>query len=71
MSFSSIQKQINELPAEDQDKLAAYLTVLRLNRNASHVRNLSKKLNDTKQENWLDLQNLKSKLKNSSKSHAG
>ena len=58
----TIQKEIEKWDAERQDRLAAYLSVLRLKRDSKHARELARRLDDKTSRNWLTLEQLKRKL---------
>ena len=62
MSLVTVQKEIEQWNSEEQDRLAASLSVLRLKRNPSHAKELAHRLNDKTPENWLTLDQLKQKL---------
>lgn len=62
MDLSIVQREIESLAPEDQDRLAAFLTVLRLKRDPAHVAELSRRLDDRSPEHWLRLDALKQRL---------
>ncbi len=62
MDLTVVQKEVEAWTPEEQDRLAAYLTVLRIKRSSEHAEELSRRLNDREPEHWLTLQELKEKL---------
>lgn len=58
MTLSDIQKEVGELPEEQQDTLAAYLAMLRRSRDPEWEATLSKRLQDKNPENWVNLDDL-------------
>ena len=63
MNLAVVQKEIEAWTPEDQDQLAAYLTVLRMQRTPEHADELSRRLNDRDPDHWLSLSELKDKLR--------
>ncbi len=63
MNVEAIQKEIEQCSPEEQDQIAACLSVLRLRRTRAHGERLSDRLKDTSPQNWLTIENLKEKLK--------
>ncbi len=64
MKLAVVQKEIEAWTPEDQDQLAAYLSVLRLQRTAEHAEELNRRLSDRDPDHWLTLAELKDKLSN-------
>jgi len=62
MTLATIQKEIEKWDSEQQDRLAACLTVLRLKRDPRHAKELAHRLDDKAPKNWLTLDQLKRKL---------
>ena len=62
MTFTTIQKEIETWNTDDQDRLAAYLTVLRLKRDSNHADELKRRLEDKDPQNWLSLDEVKKSL---------
>jgi hypothetical protein len=62
MTLTTIQKAIEKWDAEQQDSLAAYLSVLRLKRDPKHAKELARRIDDKTPKNWLTVEDLKRKL---------
>jgi hypothetical protein len=62
MELALVQEAVEAWTAEDQDHLAAYLSVLRLQRTTDHSDELSRRLDDRDPGNWLTLSELKDRL---------
>lgn len=62
MDLAIIQKEVETLAPEEQDRLAAYLTVLRMKRSPAHAEELSRRLDDRNPDHWMTLDELKAKL---------
>ncbi len=62
MNLTVVQKEVEAWTPEDQDQLAAYLTVLRMQRTAEHAEELDRRLSDRDPDHWLTLSELKDKL---------
>lgn len=62
MTLTTIQKEIEQWDPEQQDRLAAYLSVLRLKRDPAHAKELVRRLDDKTPRNWLTVDQLKRKL---------
>ncbi len=62
MSFSDVQKVVEQWAPDDQDRLAALLTVLRLRRDPGYMEAMDRKIQDAAPENWMTLNDLKSRL---------
>ena len=63
MNLAVVQKEIEAWTPEDQDQLAAYLAVLRVQRTGEHAEELSRRLNDRDPDHWLTLPELKDQLR--------
>jgi hypothetical protein len=57
-----VQKEIEQWDSEQQDSLAAYLSILRLRRDPRHAKELARRLDDKSPRNWLTIEDLKRKL---------
>jgi len=57
-----VEREIEKWDSEQQDSLAAYLSVLRLKRNPGHAKELARRLDDKTPRNWVTLEELKRKL---------
>ena len=64
MNLATVQKEIEHWDPEEQDRLAACLSVVRLKRDSKHAKELARRLNDKTPANWLTLDQLKRKLAN-------
>ena len=53
VSLNIVKQEAEELSAEEQDNLAAYLTVLRLRRNKDHINKLTSRLNSSLTNDWV------------------
>jgi len=62
MSLVAVQREIEKWEPEDQDRLAATLSVLRLKRNPEHAAELAERLADRDPNHWLTLDELKRRL---------
>jgi len=62
MNLATVQKEIEHWDPEQQDRLAASLSVLRLKRAPKHAKELARRLDDPSPENWLTLDEFKHKL---------
>ena len=62
MSLAAVQKEIEQWEPEEQDRLAATLSVLRLKRNPEHAAKLAERLDDRSPAHWLTLGELKRQL---------
>ncbi len=62
MTLAMIEKEIEQWDSEQQDSLAAYLSVLRLKRDPTHAKELARRLDDKAPGSWLTLEELKGKL---------
>lgn len=59
MNLEIVEKEVATWPPEDQDRLAAYLTVLRLKRSPDHIQELTRRLDDREPANWVSLDDVK------------
>ena len=62
VSLNTVKKEVTELTEEEQDNLAAYLTVIRLKRSQTHAEKLTEKLENSKKSDWLDFDEVKDQL---------
>ena len=62
MTLASVQKEIEQWDTEQQDRLAACLSVLRLKRHPEHAKELARRLDDKTPQNWLTIDQLRQKL---------
>ena len=62
VTFATIQKELQTWNTDDQDRLAAYLTVLRLKRDSIHSDELRRRSEDRDPHNWLRLEEVKKGL---------
>ena len=61
MNVAMLQNEIQQLPAELQDRLAAFLTVLRMRRSGQDEE-IFRRLDDPLSEKWLSWQQAKKEL---------
>lgn len=59
MDLRVIEREVASWSPEDQDRLAAYLTVLRLKRSPNHTQELTRRLDDRDPANWVSLAEVK------------
>ncbi len=62
MDLATVQKAVEAWTPDHQDQLAAYLTILRLQRSTAHGEELSRRLRDRDPDRWLTLSELTEKL---------
>lgn len=62
MTLAAVQREIERWDPEDQDRLAASLSVIRLKRDPKHAAKLADRLDDVTPGHWLTLDELKRKL---------
>ena len=62
MTLTTVRKEIEKWDPEQQDRLAACLSVLRMKRDPKHARELARRLDDKSPRKWLTLDELKQKL---------
>jgi hypothetical protein len=55
MDLEVVEKEVATWAPEDQDRLAAFLTVLRLRRSPAHIQELTRRLDDRDPDNWVSL----------------
>jgi hypothetical protein len=55
MDLEVVETEVASWAPEEQDRLAACLTVLRLKRTPDHVRELTRRLDDRNPTNWVSL----------------
>ncbi len=53
ISLNTVQQEVAELTEEEQDNLAAYLTVLRLRRDKKQINKLTARLNGSLNNDWV------------------
>lgn len=58
MDVVTLQNEIQQLPSHLQDRLAAFLTVLRMNRNGDDLE-IQRRLDDPEPENWKSWKDVK------------
>jgi hypothetical protein len=63
VSFSEVQDAVKMWSPEDQDRLAAFLTVLRLRRDPAYMDEIDRRLRDKDPANWMALKEVKTQLK--------
>ncbi len=61
MTLATLQNEIEQWDPEQQDHLAACLSVLRLKRDPKHAKELDRRLDDKTPRKWLTLDQLKAK----------
>jgi hypothetical protein len=59
MNLEVVEKEVAAWSPEDQDRLAAYLTVLRLKRSPDHAQELTRRLDDRDPAHWVSLDEIK------------
>lgn len=59
MTLEVVEREVATWSPEDQDRLAAYLTVLRLKRSPDHTQELARRLEDRDSANWVSLDEVK------------
>lgn len=60
MTFTEIQTEVDSLTTEEQDKLAAYLTLLQKERDPEWKDSISKKIQNKQADRWIPLEQLNS-----------
>ena len=53
VSLNTVKQEASELTEEEQDNLAAYLTVLRLRRDKDHINKLTSRMNGSLKNDWV------------------
>jgi hypothetical protein len=64
MDLNVVEKEVATWAPEDQDRLAAYLTILRLERSSDHAQELTRRLADRDPANWVSLAKVKALREN-------
>jgi hypothetical protein len=64
MDLNIVEKEVATWAPEDQDRLAAYLTILRLERSSNHSQELTRRLADRDPANWVSLDKVKALREN-------
>ena len=59
MDLKVVEREVASWSAEDQDHLAAYLTLLRLQRSPEYTQELTRRLDDRDPANWVSLAEIK------------
>ena len=62
MSMAEIMREVSVLPAEQQNKLAAYLLHLRLQHDGAWRTEMIRRIDDKDASHWASLENWKSEL---------
>ncbi len=62
MSIAEVEREIHQWSREDQDRLAAFLTLLRLQRDPAYMRKLDARITDQDSGHWMTLDQLKEGL---------
>jgi hypothetical protein len=60
MDLEVVEKEVASWAPEEQDRLAAFLTVLRLKRTPAHVQELTRRLDDRNPTNWVGMDEVRS-----------
>jgi hypothetical protein len=60
MTFTEIQTEVDSLTTEEQDKLAAYLTLRQKERDPEWNDRISKKIQNKQADRWIPLEQLNS-----------
>lgn len=60
MDLEVVEKEVATWAPEEQDRLAAFLTVLRLKRTPGYVQELTRRLEDCNPANWVSLDEVRS-----------
>lgn len=55
MDLTIVEKEVSTWAPEDQDRLAAFLAMLRVKRSEKYARKLSKRVEDRDPGNWVSL----------------
>jgi len=63
MNFSVLQQELESLPPEQQDRLSAFLTSLRMRRDGV-ISEITRRLDDRAQQNWSSWDEVKADLAN-------
>lgn len=62
MTFIELKKEVDTLDASDQDKLSAYLTMLRKSRDDTYGKMLSERISDSSPGSWVSLDDFKNDI---------
>jgi hypothetical protein len=62
--MTELQNAIRHCSKEDQDRLAAFLALLRQQRDPDYLRTLDARINDRDPQHWVSFQELKERLGN-------
>ncbi len=63
MELVAVQQEIVNWTPDEQDQLAAYLEVIRLQRTADHAEELSRRVSDRAPQSWMPLEEVKKRLR--------
>jgi hypothetical protein len=63
MDLAAVRKEIEQWAPDDQDRLAAMLSVLRLKRDPRHAARLAERLDDKSAAQWVTFDELKRRLR--------
>ncbi len=63
MSINELERELTDLPPEQQDRLAAYLVHLRQQRDPKVRKELADRINDRDPSHWVTLDELKQRWK--------
>lgn len=64
MTLAELQNAIRLCSKEDQDQLAAFLTLLRQQRDPEYLATLDARINDRDPRHWVSLEALKEQFRN-------
>ena len=64
MKLSDVQKALEGWSPDEQDRLAAFLSVLRRKRNPAHAKEMARRLEDRTPGHWLTLCDLEKAFPN-------
>ena len=64
MDLDAVEKEVATWAPEDQDRLAAFLTVLRLRRSPDHIQELTRRLDDRDPASWVGLDEVRALREN-------
>lgn len=65
MSMVEIMREVSNLPAEEQNKLAAYLLHLRLQHDSAWRSEMTRRIDDRTPANWVNAQDWKKEAEKS------
>ena len=63
MGFAAVREEVESLSAEEQDRLAAHLAFLRVQRDPGYAREMGRRIEDRSPESWQSLDELKQRLR--------